>query len=264
MGIGIYQNSTLKVLPMARKLIRANTPLYLQVESTLKEMIEESVYSTGEQIPSERELSEQLGVSRMTVRKAVENLTRHGFLERRSTNGTYVRQPKVRRHVGKDVAVGLTQLLAEEGSVAGSKLLRFEEMRAPLKVAEKLNIHVGERLIMLQRLRTLNGQPFCVETSFLPRDIVPDLSRADLETSAASLYSILLGRYKIRLSHNNETLKLSYATSEEAYLLSLKEGDPVLLLRVVVLDENDRAVEYLKSVNNPDLVMFSSASTLAF
>ncbi|MFZ5822285.1 MAG: GntR family transcriptional regulator [Chloroflexota bacterium] len=247
---------------MARKNIQINAPLYLQVEATLKEMIEESVYATGEQIPSERVLSEQLGVSRMTVRKAIENLMRYGLLERRSTNGTFVRQPKVMRRVGKDVAVGLTQLLTEEGSKAGSKLLKFEEILAPLKVAEKLNLHVGEHVVMIQRLRTSNGLSFCVETSYIPRELVPDLTAGDLERPSASLYSIMLNRYQIKLSHNSETLKLSYATSEEANLLCLKEGDPVLLLRSVVMDESDRRVEYLKSVNHPGLVMFSSMSTL--
>ena len=85
-----------------------NSPLYLQVEATLKEMIEGGDFSPGEQIPSERELSDQLGVSRMTVRRAVENLTHRGLLERRSTSGTYVRPPQVFRRMGKDVAVGLT------------------------------------------------------------------------------------------------------------------------------------------------------------
>lgn len=247
---------------MPRKNLLINAPLYLQVEATLKEMIEGSVYAAGEQIPSERELSEQLGVSRMTVRKAVENLTRHGLLERRSTTGTFVRQPKVYRRVGKDVAVGLTQQLAEEGSQAGSRLLKFEEILAPLKVAEKLNLHVGEHVVMIERLRTTNGQPFCVETSYIPRDLVPDLTAEDLKQPSASLYSFMLNRYHIKLSKNDETLKLSYATSEEARLLSLKEGDPVLLMRSVVMDENDRRVEYVKSVNHPGLVMFSSMSTL--
>jgi len=248
---------------MVRKNIQINAPLYIQVEATLKEMIEESVYETGEQIPSERDLSEQLGVSRMTVRKAIENLVRYGLLERRSTNGTYVRQPKVMRRVGKDVAVGLTQLLREEGSQAGSVLVKFEEILAPLKVAEKLNLHVGEHVVMIQRMRTSNNVPFCVETSYIPRELVPDLSADDLKQSSASLYSIMLTRYQIQLSKNNETLKLSYATAEEASLLSMQEGEPVLLLRSVVMDENDYPVEYLKSVNHPGLVMFSSRSTLA-
>lgn len=240
-----------------------NSLLYLQVESTLKEMIEGLVYSPGDQIPSERELSEQLGVSRMTVRRAIENLVHRGLLERRSTSGTYVRRPQVYRRVGKDLAVGITQLLQEEGAIAGSRLLSFETILAPLKIAEKLQIRLGVPVIVVRRLRTANDQPFCVETSYFPADLVPGLSPNDLSDPGVSLYHILLTRYGIKLARNNETLKLSYATHEEAAALELKSGDPVLLLRSVVFDGNDQPIEYLVSVNHPERVIFQAVSTLA-
>lgn len=239
----------------------SNSPLYLQVEATLKEMIEGRDFSPGEQIPSERELSEQLGVSRMTVRRAVENLTRMGLLERRSTSGTFVRLPHVMRKLGKDVAVGLTQMLQEEGAVAGSVLIDFRYERAPLKIAEKLKLRIGSEVVVITRLRTVNGQPFCVETSYIPAEIVPGLSRDDLEKPDASLYSIMQNRYDIRFAVNNETLKISFATKDEADLLELKHNEPVMLLRLVVSDINDRPVEYLKSVNHPRRVVFRSVST---
>jgi GntR family transcriptional regulator len=237
------------------------SPLYLQVEATLKEMIEGRDFSPGEQIPSERELSEQLGVSRMTVRRAIENLTRMGLLERRSTSGTFVRPPQVQRKLGKDVAVGLTQMLQEEGAIAGSVLLDFASERAPLKIAEKLKLRIGAEVVVIKRLRTVNGQPFCVETSYIPTELVPGLGRQDLEKSDASLYSIMQERYGVRFALNNETLKISFATKDEADLLALKHGEPILLLRLVVSDINDRPVEYLKSVNHPRRVVFRSVST---
>lgn len=238
-----------------------NSPLYLQVEATLKEMIEGRDFSPGEQIPSERELSEQLGVSRMTVRRAVEELTRMGLLERRSTSGTFLRPPQVLRKLGKDVAVGLTQMLQEEGAVAGSVLLKFVYERAPLKVAEKLNLRVGAEVLVIMRMRTVNGQPFCIETSYIPAEVVPGLAKEDLEEPNVSLYSIMQERFGVRFALNNETLKISYATKDEADLLSLKYGEPILLLRLVVSDVNERPVEYLKSVNHPRRVVFRSVST---
>lgn len=250
-----------KFIRPSRESVSPNSiALYLQVEATLKEMIEGLVYSPGERIPSERELAEQLGVSRMTVRRAIENFIQRGLLERRSTSGTFVRQPQVYRRVGEDVAMGLTQLLREEGAVAGSKLLGFEVMLAPLKIAEKLAIRIGVPVCMIRRLRSANGKPFCIETSYLPQELVPDLCDEDLNKPQASLYSLLENRYGIRLVRNQETLNMSYATHEEAQLLELKEGDPVLLLKSVVFDEHDRPVEYLKSVNHPGRVIFSSRS----
>jgi len=237
-------------------------PLYLQVEATLKEMIEDTVFTVGEQIPSERELSEQLGVSRMTVRRAIENLIDHGLLERRSTNGTYVRQPQVQRGMGKEKTMGLTQLLHQEGVEAGSQLRHFEIARAPLKVAEKLDIRLGTQVVILRRLRLANGEPFCVETSYIPSEFVPGLSAEDFSDSKASLYDIMQDRYGIRLDKNDETLKISFATLEEANCLEIEEGDPVILLRSVVIDDRGRCVEYLKSVNHPSRVVFHSTAKL--
>lgn len=240
----------------------SQVPLYLQVEATLKEMIEDTVFSVGEQIPSERELSEQLGVSRMTARRAIQNLIDHGLLERRSTNGTYVRQPQVLRGMGKEKTMGLTQLLQQEGVVAGSKLLSFEITRAPLKVAEKLKIRLGSQVVVLRRLRVANDEPFCIETSYIPYELVPELNAEDFSTPKSSLYIIMQDRYNIKLDQNEETLKISFATLEEATHLEIQEGDPVILLRAVVMDIEGRCVEYLKSVNHPSRVVFHSKAKL--
>lgn len=246
---------------MDSRLAATIQPLYQQVEATLKEMIEGVVYSPGEQIPSERELSELLGVSRMTVRRAIENLIRRGLLERRSTNGTYVRQPQVLRRVGKDFALGLTQLLTEEGVVPGSRLISFQVIRAPLKIADKLALRLGAQVILLRRVRLANDSPFCIETSYLPVDLLPGLAAEDF-TNNASLYTILRTRYNVTMVKNDETLKLSYATPEEAELLEVKSGSPVLLMRSIIFDQNDRRMEYLVSVNHPERVVFHSMSSL--
>lgn len=236
-------------------------PLYLQVEATIKEMIEGVVYSPGDQIPSERELSEQLGVSRMTVRRAVENLIRRGLLERHSTNGTYVSRPQVLRRVGENFAVGLTQLLQDEGVSPGSRLLSFHVSPAPLKIAEKLDLRLGSPVIVIRRVRMANDIPFCVETCYLPESLLPGFSAEDFANNT-SLYSILRSKYDVNMAKNDETLKLSYATPEEATLLGLKTGSPIFLLRSVITDKNDRPMEYLVSVNHPERVIFHSMSSL--
>ena len=236
-------------------------PLYLQVEATLKEMIEGVMYSPGDQIPSERELSDLLGVSRMTVRRAVENLIDHGLLERRSTNGTFVSRPQVLRRVDKDFAQGLTQLLHNEGVDPGSRLLSFQVVPAPLKIAEKLDLRLGASVIIFRRLRLADGHPFCVETSYLPAELLPGLSAEDFANNA-SFYDILRDRYSVSMVKNDETLKLSFATPDEADLLELEAGDPVLLLRSIVIDQQERRMEYLVSVNHPERVVFHSTSSL--
>ena len=238
------------------------TPLYLQVETTLKEMIEGTAYSPGDRIASERELSEMLGVSRMTVRRAIENLVKRGLLERRSTSGTYVKEPQVMRRVGKEFAQGLTQMLHTTGAQPGSRLLLFEIKPAPLKISERLKIHIGESVVVLRRLRLANDVPFCIETSYLPYKLVPGLCADDFALENTSLYSILRNRYEIEVSKNNETIKMSYATPEEAENLGLNLNSPVILLRAVVSDDNNLPIEYLVSVNHPDRVVFHSMTVI--
>jgi len=148
-----------------------------------------------------------------------------------------------------------------EGGTPGSRLLSFQVIRAPLKIAEKLQLRLGEPVIVLRRVRLANDIPFCIETSYLPADMLPGLSAEDFANNA-SLYDILQRRYGVSLVKNDETLKLSFATPEEAELLDLKVGAPVLLLRCVVMDENDRRIEYLVSVNHPDRVVFHSMTSL--
>jgi len=243
----------------ARDNQRLWTPLYLQVQATLKEMIDNLEFGPGEKIPSERELSEQLGVSRMTVRRAVEKLVEQGALQRSSTRGTYVREPGVVRHIGSIPLEGLSQLLREEGAVPGSRLMSFEVTRAPRKVAERLNMRVGEPLVVVRRLRLANGEPFCIETSYLPQAMVPGLAAADLQ-EGASLYEILAQRYGIQPAGYESTLSISPATPEEAALLGIRPDCSIMMMRSVVHDTAGRQIEYLKSVNHPDRVVFRATT----
>lgn len=239
-----------------------HTPLYLQVQETLKEMIEDVEYGPGEQIPSERELSDMLGVSRMTVRRAVENLIQMGLLERRSTSGTYVRQPQVVRHVGSQYPVGLTQMLQQQDMQVGARLLAFDTIRAPRKVADHLELRLGESVIMLRRLRTVNSVPFCIETSYVPAQYLPGLERNDVEGDI-SFYALLRERYSISMIRSDGTVKISRCLHEEAELLGLNVGDPVLFMQAVVCDTLNRNVEYIRSVNHPDHVIFRTYRQLS-
>lgn len=228
-------------------------PLYLQVEATLREMIEDVEFGPGDQIPSERELSDMLGVSRMTIRRAIESLIGSGLLERRSTNGTFVRTPNVVRPIGSQLALSITQML--EGNESSARLLQFEVIRAPRKVAERLQLRVGEQVVLIKRLRSVNKLPFCIETTYVPAQLVPNLTHDDL-TGNQSFYQLLRQRFGIIPAEASEDLKIAYCLPEEAHLLGLNEGDPVLFMKSTVCDAQARPIEYLKSINHPDRVVF--------
>lgn len=233
-------------------------PLYRQIEETLREMIEETEYEPGDRIPSERALADQLGVSRMSVRRAVENLIGRGLLERRSTSGTYVCEPQVVRPAGSLHVFSLSRYLKDEGTIPGSRILQLEQIRAPRKAAARLQIRVGARVWVIRRLRLADDQPFCVETSYLPLSHTRDLDTQALR-DGASLYELLENQFELKASTGQDEWRIAESTTEEAGFLNLSPGDPVLLMRSVVFDQNRRPIEYLISVNHPDRVVFRSS-----
>ncbi|WP_148234845.1 GntR family transcriptional regulator [Deinococcus maricopensis] len=230
-------------------------PRYLQVQQMLQDIIEGAEYAPGDKVPSERELAEQLGVSRMTVRKAMDNLVRMGWLERDSTAGTRVSAPRVNRVLNDPQLHSITQMVAATGGQAGGRLLEFQVAPASSKVSEVLRVPLGSPVVVLRRLRLVNDVPFCLETSHLPAERVPGLAAEDLAGNQ-SLYGVLHARYGIDAGEGESTISVSSATAAEAGVLGLAQGEAVLLYRTVVRDRAGAPFEYLKSVNHPRLVAF--------
>ncbi|MEP6842206.1 MAG: GntR family transcriptional regulator, partial [Pseudolysinimonas sp.] len=145
-------------------------------------------------MPSERELSGQWQVARMTVRRAVDVLVADGSLERRHGSGTYVvPRPLVR-------SLGLTSFshdMRERGLVPGSKLLSLSTLEASVAQAAELRIPVGAAVVRISRLRLANDEAMAVETVWIPKVVVPGLVAADLD---GSLYRLLLSRYRIAVA----------------------------------------------------------------
>lgn len=236
---------------------KVKPPLYMQVQETLKEMIEGTEYTLGDQIPSERELADQLQVSRMTVRRAIESLIATGLLERRSTSGTFVREPNVIRNITPDTIQSLSRQIQGKGKKAGSRLLLFEKQLAPKKVSEYLDLRLGVQVYCIRRLRLTNNLPFCIETSYLPYDRFPDLSE-EMLTGNSSLYQILGDHYEVEAYKSMDTLNISYASEDEAKLLELDINDPVIFFKSIVYDYQEVPFEYVKSINHPYRVAFRS------
>ncbi|MFC4638854.1 GntR family transcriptional regulator [Deinococcus hohokamensis] len=229
---------------------------YLQVQQRLQDMLDGGEYQPGDKVPSERELALTLGVSRMTVRRAVDALVRLGLLERDSTTGTRVSTPKVRRLLNHAHLHSITQMVAATGGRAGGRLLEFQMLAASGRVAEKLRLPAGSPVVVIRRLRLVDEVPFCLETSHLSARRVPGLAAQDL-LDETSLYQLLEERYGIAAAVGESVISVSFATAPEAQALTLPTQHPVLLYRSVVQDTQGQPFEYLKSVNHPGLVEFN-------
>ncbi len=231
--------------------------IYIQAQQKLLEMIESPEFSAGSRIPSERELSLRLKVSRMTIRKAISLLIEDGVLERRGTSGTFLTVPQIYRPIDPKSSFSISEIVGSKGDVAGSKLLFFELTHANSRLAKRLAIKEGEETIAIRRLRTANDIPFCIETSYIPAKLTPGLSATDI-VNAPSLYTLLKEKYGLEPGRGEGLVSASKVAHREAELLGINHKDVALVYRTLVYDKKQRPMEYLVSVNHPRQVVFKT------
>lgn len=231
-----------------------------QAVQALLEMLERPEFGPTERIPAERDLAEHLGISRMTLRKALQTLIDRGVLERRGNRGTFVTGPGVERPLNSVARNGIAEVVAKAGARPGSKLLYFEQTVASARVATLLRIQEGDALLTIKRLRTVDQKPFCIETSYIPAARVPELVAADL-IDGASLYALLLSRYQIEIEGDEGTLSVGTMNDQEVGLLDVQRGTAALVYRGVIFDTRGMPVEYLVSINHPQRVVFKLADS---
>ena len=234
---------------------------YQRAMDAIRRLAEGQDFSPGDKIPSERTLSEQLGLSRMTVRKAIDNLVQGGVLERRSTSGTHVASPKVMRPLDPGKVLGIPQIIKNSGGQPGSRLLFFEQAVAGESMAEHLKVRPGDQLIAIKLLLTSDGVPFCVEKSYLPAARVPGLVAADIITGQ-SLYVVLGERYGIVPYRSQGVLSAATVAPDDAALLGLLTNATALIYRVSVFDADGVPVEHTISINHPQRTLFTTDKRL--
>ncbi|ROR06257.1 GntR family transcriptional regulator [Erwinia sp. JUb26] len=237
----------------SEKQTRKPRKSYLDARKRLLEILHSPDFNSGDQIPAERELCELLTLSRMTVRKLLAELVEEGVLERRGNQGTWLLDTPIERPL--QPALGIGKILELNGAVPSSQLIYFHISTASARIARLLHIAEGNEVVMIKRLRLADGQPFCLETSYLPRARVADLSAEMLE-EAGSLYRLLAERYQIQDVYDEGTLRAAAMNEEEHQLLQAKPESPALVYRGVIYDRQRQPIEYLVSVNHPQRVAF--------
>lgn len=239
--------------------LKREKPIYVEVQDYVLDLIGGPDYGPGDRVPSERTLADTLGINRMTVRKAIDRLVERNVLERNGTSGTRIPLVQISRPIDAAASLGINRIIRNAGGEPGSKLLHFAEEAASESVAQRLEIAPGTELIMARRLRSVNEEAFCIETSYLPAQRVPGLTAEDL-LSGQSLYELLRERYGIEISIRDREIGVGTATEREAQALALAPGSPTLVLRIVARDGDGRPIEYMRSVNHPHHVVFRSSA----
>jgi len=195
-------------------------PLYSQVESYFRLRIVEGEFAIGDKLPPENELAEAFGVSRMTLRQALNNLVRDGLLVRQQGKGTFVAEPPQKLTAPLYFPVSFTEQISRLGYSASSKVLETSILMKPPKIVQKyLEISDDEAVIYIRRLRMANQVPISIDTSFLPYQMCPGILETDL--AGGSLFSALNRLYGLEPVKGENWLEPIIATPDEAKLLNV-------------------------------------------
>ncbi len=228
-------------------------PLYYQLEQILLEKIESGEYRPGDRIPTEMELQEMFGVSRMTVRQAISRLVNAGKLRAEQGRGTFVTEPKISEE-GRQL-LGLTEEFRKKGRKLQNKIIRFRTMTPPNYVSKELELESGEKAFYLVRLRSIDNEPIVLSKLYLSPKVAPDFHPKKL--IEGSIFRTLEDIYKIRIGKSKIAIEAIAARPKEAHFLNVKTGAPVLEVKRVTYTEDGVPIEYSQSFFRGDKYTYS-------
>lgn len=228
-------------------------PYYLQLAEMLKKEINtEQSPGLPYQLPSENELASMQGITRATVRRALDVLERDGWIYREKGVGSFAAARRVEHELTQ--LVSTTEDMRERGWALTTRLVSLEQVPALPKIASALEIPRGAPCHKLCRVRQVDGEPISVQTPHLPVALCPDLESNDL---TQSLYRLLETRYGLRLWTGREILRARCALPHEEELLGLESCTAVMAMERVTYAASGQAVEYLEAVWRGDRYDFT-------
>ncbi|MBO0448221.1 GntR family transcriptional regulator [Enterococcus sp. MJM12] len=223
-------------------------PLYDQLVELLKEKIENE-YEANMMLPSERELSDVYGLSRTTVRLALQELEKIGYIYRQHGKGTFVSDLK-ESSFNLQSMYSFTEQMKSLGRHPETRVLDFETIEANKFLATKFNVKLGTKLIKMKRLRSADGEPLMLERTYLPLNKFLSLTKEDLDQKA--LYDIFREDYNEIVKVAEEELFANIARPKDAPFLDIREGAPVLTLMRKTYNQANEIIEFTYSVARAD------------
>jgi GntR family transcriptional regulator len=228
-------------------------PYYVQVKDILKDRIIRGDWPVGGQIPSEPELCELFGVSRTVVRQALQALMLEGLIVRRKGRGSFVAEPKIKESLAQQLT-GFYDDMVSQGYTPVSQVLKQELVEANAKVAARLEISLGSKVIEIQRLRFVQDEPLVLVTTFLPYTLCPNVLHTDL--THQSLYAFLRTHCNVSIMRGHRILEAVHANEYEANLLKIKKGTPLIMLESISYADDRMPIEYYHALHRSDRLRF--------
>lgn len=221
-------------------------PLYIQLMDILIDEIENQM-EENDQLPSEREICEKYDVSRTTVRQAISELERDGYIYKRQGKGTFVAPKKLNQDLIRFYS--FTEEMKKLGKTPVSKVLSFNIVKADKKIAFKMKRNEGDLVYEFSRLRLADDVPMLLETTYVPHDRFPGIRKADLEKTP--LYDILRYRFGASLTMAEEVFRPVMTREFEIEMLKMPAEVPSLKIERFTYD-GDAIIEYSNTIARGD------------
>lgn len=225
--------------------------LYVQLYEIFKEKIENNEWAVGSQIPTEEELCKTYEVSKATVRLAILELVRQGYLSRQQGRGTFVCKRIIPE--GLTMLTSFKELMLEAGVNFSTKVLAQTVIMPIDDLDIKLDITEDKHIIYIKRLRLIDNEPILLQETYMPHHICPLTLEEDLENN--SLLDVLEKKCGVKITSVQDYIGIAYLNDEEGRLLGLKEGDAALLLEQLFYSGKNK-IKYTRSIKRPDRFKF--------
>ena len=221
-------------------------PLYQQLADTIRQQIASNELKPGDKMLTEAELSQKFGVSRITVRKAIDQLVEADVVIRKQGIGTFVSEKKLHR-IMRNRIISFTEMCELNGSIPSTELISADWIKATSTVANYLELSPQEKVIRIVRLRKVEELPVMLEESYYPK-------RAEFllqENLTGSTYQAFRDHGLIP-SHGKKTFEICKATAKESELLGTSKNQALLLQKDTVSDQNGEILHFTKLIINSD------------
>lgn len=216
------------------------TSLYEQVKLLVKQDVIDGVYEDGERIPSELELCDMYGVSRVTVRRALSELSDEGFLVIRHGRGTFAQRPRMDMKILG--MAGFGELAEKYHHPLEKRILQKEMVAAPKKVSDALEIDEGTEVLKLKRLIIEQDKPLSVDTAYFSPEVFPGIS--EFITDGVSTFDIMTDDYSIDVKSAYKEFEVVVATPKIADSLLCSIGDPLFLVTKTIYAANKQPIHF--------------------
>jgi GntR family transcriptional regulator len=222
-------------------------PLYRQIKDHIRSAIVSGAWMEGFHLPSERELTMQLDISRITVRQALTDLAKEGLITSAAGKGYYVAATRPAEEL--DALVSFSSLMQQRGVTTRSRVLSCVVQWADPALAGVLGIAAGSEVVSLNRVRLVNGLPVAEQKAWIPHDLTPEIATNDFST--ASVFTLFRERYGLRLVRAETSISARIADRDEAAALELPEPFVALAVDQKTFEASGRIVEYSRSLHHP-------------